>query len=408
MAPTYSDVTFSAPAKSKVLLNIKCRKCNKTVRNGILCDMCDWWHHFKCASIEENNIPAENIEWACPACVGVCSDELPNVSNDLPVDSRKDSDTLLAVVAALKNEINILTVENKRLVKILENNDLGLEQRKRLESNSEWTPVQKSGRPNRSNFINSLEHFPPLSNRFSVFNSFSDDDATDQNTVNSPTQNPLSLGPLIHKPRSTKGKPKAQKMPEKCKPIKIKCFSDSQGRQVAKEVMMRSQHKFVNMMKPGARLEKVTEECKAMCSDLGKEDVAVLLAGTNDVAHNESNQLVRSLKSRLSDLLHTNVLVFSVPHRHDLLEWSCVNKEVHAVNKRIKNICRHFRNVSFIDLASLGSRFHTSHGLHLNSLGKQFVADKILDVVNNVNGHLELSKEAIPLGFNVGLGVFLE
>ncbi|XP_039282771.1 coiled-coil domain-containing protein 142-like [Nilaparvata lugens] len=38
------------------------------------------------------------------------------------------------------------------------------------------------------------------------------------------------------------------------------------------------------MMEPGAKFERVTEESECMCSDMGNEDLAVFIAGTNDVA----------------------------------------------------------------------------------------------------------------------------
>lgn len=46
---------------------IKCLKCRKVVRKGILCDSCDYWHHFKCAEAKEEDLPEENTEWNCPS-----------------------------------------------------------------------------------------------------------------------------------------------------------------------------------------------------------------------------------------------------------------------------------------------------------------------------------------------------
>ena len=56
---------------------------------------------------------------------------------------------------------------------------------------------------------------------------------------------------------------------------------------------------------------------------------------------------------------HTNIILLSVPHRHDLSEWSCVNSEVVAFNRK----------------------FFTRHSLHKNNLGNERIALKIANSV---------------------------
>lgn len=41
--------------------NIKCGFCNKSLRNGILCDVCDEWNHFRCVVITKLQISYKNI-----------------------------------------------------------------------------------------------------------------------------------------------------------------------------------------------------------------------------------------------------------------------------------------------------------------------------------------------------------
>lgn len=163
---------------------------------------------------------------------------------------------------------------------------------------------------------------------------------------------------------------------------KIRRFSDSQGRNVAREILrLSNRHSVSNIAKPGVKFEEVTKESSPTCSDLGNDDVAVLIGGTNDVAYNEADGLLRALKRRLVELRNTNVLVFSVPHRHDLPTWSCVNQKIKGVNCKVSNICKHFSNVKLVDLSTLGARFHTRHDLHLNAIGKKFIADSVLSFV---------------------------
>lgn len=49
-------------------------------------------------------------------------------------------------------------------------------------------------------------------------------------------------------------------------------------------------------------------------NDLGPDDVTVLLAGTKNVAKNETKPLFHSLRRALHQLRDTNVMIFSVPH----------------------------------------------------------------------------------------------
>jgi hypothetical protein len=63
-------------ALSNILVDIKCGKCNKAVRNGILCENCDKWFHFnKCSNVREDKI--SDKYWYCNLCSprNACLDE---------------------------------------------------------------------------------------------------------------------------------------------------------------------------------------------------------------------------------------------------------------------------------------------------------------------------------------------
>ncbi|KAJ8868584.1 hypothetical protein PR048_030122 [Dryococelus australis] len=49
----------------------KCAKCNKFVRNGVICDCYNHWYHFRCGNYDMgimNNKP-EYEEWHCGSCL---------------------------------------------------------------------------------------------------------------------------------------------------------------------------------------------------------------------------------------------------------------------------------------------------------------------------------------------------
>jgi hypothetical protein len=51
-------------AGKTILVDNKCGKCNKVVRNGILCD--NWYHFNICSSVSEGKI--SDTEWRCLSC----------------------------------------------------------------------------------------------------------------------------------------------------------------------------------------------------------------------------------------------------------------------------------------------------------------------------------------------------
>lgn len=53
-------------------------------------------------------------------------------------------------------------------------------------------------------------------------------------------------------------------------------------------------------------------------------------------------------------------------------------------NKKLENICKHFRNTSVVDTTKLGRAAHTSHGLHLNHTGKLKLATDLCNTFRNV------------------------
>jgi hypothetical protein len=66
---------------------------------------------------------------------------------------------------------------------------------------------------------------------------------------------------------------------------------------------------------------------------------------------------------------HSNIVLASVPHRHDSMSSSCVNEEVRAFNRNLTKISKIFVHVSIMEVDS-SKACYTKHGHHLNNLGK--------------------------------------
>ena len=82
--------------------------------------------------------------------------------------------------------------------------------------------------------------------------------------------------------------------------------------------------------------------------NLTENDVVVFWGGTNDVGKNNSKQGLQNISKFVNKCNHTNVIVMTVSHRHDLISQSCVNKEVSYFNRQLKRRLKPFGNVSVI------------------------------------------------------------
>lgn len=400
MAATGIVQLNSSPSKKRVLIDIKCAKCNKIVRNGILCDMCDLWHHFRCASVEESNLPEENSEWKCPKC---CETKTTNMasSNVSSLDSSVNADMLLTIINELKEDNVLLKEEIMRLKKNCEDADLELSKQIAAKedtsrthastivdkpnsissSNRRWEPV-----PSTKSFKHNYASFPYLisspipfhKNKFAVLSPDEDNDckaSRPSDDSNNTTYN-TSVKPIIKKQKVTRGY--AQKN------HKIKLYCDSHGRALSSlisENKIGSKCKIEAWVKPSATFAAVTSEVEKEAAEMTEKDFVVIIGGANDVYRNETIRATSSLKQTLTGLVKTNVIVAGIPRRHDLKDWSIVNKEVREANNRYNNICSSFSNVSFVDLSNFKRELFTSHGLHLNKKGKHELSKIISSIV---------------------------
>ena len=60
---------------------------------------------------------------------------------------------------------------------------------------------------------------------------------------------------------------------------------------------------------------------------------------------------------------HANIIVASVPHRNNVMESSCVNKEIRSFNRKLMKNVKTFKHTIVLEM---NREFFTPHGLHLN------------------------------------------
>ena len=83
----------------------------------------------------------------------------------------------------------------------------------------------------------------------------------------------------------------------------------------------------------GARLENITNLADNEINKLGRSDVVIVIGGANDINKNETNVGLEHVRTFIHKRHNTNIMIVAAPHRHDIKEASCVNKEIVVFNK---------------------------------------------------------------------------
>jgi hypothetical protein len=76
--------------------------------------------------------------------------------------------------------------------------------------------------------------------------------------------------------------------------------------------------------------------------NLKKGDVIVLSVGTNDVYGNNSKEALIKISTFIQNNFNTNIMILSIPHRHDLVAYSCLNKAIQSFNSTLKRVVKSF------------------------------------------------------------------
>jgi hypothetical protein len=90
-------------------------------------------------------------------------------------------------------------------------------------------------------------------------------------------------------------------------------------------------YKVQGLVKPGTSSDILTKTAMNAIKNLTKNDFLILWSGANDVAKNNTMKAFRCLVDFHKNSSHTNVILTSVPHRHDLMSSSWVNEEVKSI-----------------------------------------------------------------------------
>ncbi|XP_046393813.1 uncharacterized protein LOC124161513 [Ischnura elegans] len=241
-------------------------------------------------------------------------------------------------------------------------------------SKNEWSRQKGTLRGNRSS--NKVLSPPPLplDNRYELLSEFSEDSQS-HHPATQRIVNPVKI-PQHYKWR-------------KRKKNTTLLYSDSHGRGLAaimSEKFAGKEHEIVGVVKPNAGINDVTKCCEESSNSLTSSDNIVIMAGTNDIYLNKGKKVIDRIKSLVSKLSNTNVVIVNIPHRHDIPSDSCVNIETKRVNLELKKLCESLENVTVVDVNGFDRGLYTNHGLHLNGKGKNQLSALIVDCMGLKTG----------------------
>ena len=164
---------------------------------------------------------------------------------------------------------------------------------------------------------------------------------------------------------------------QKEKKHRIIVIGDSHARGCAAEIKSNLDDDFEvqGFVNPGTGLNTIITCAKKDIQQLSKQDVAVVWGGSKDVGKNETKQGINWIQSFVQTNKHTNIILMEVPHRYDLTQDSCVNREVEKYNSTIRKLMKVHENAEVMKV-NLDRRGFTKHSQHMNTMGKELMAKK--------------------------------
>jgi hypothetical protein len=282
------------------------------------------------------------------------NNELLNLQEDmLEFKNVLRSATRSSVKEVIKHEIDVISVKITSL-----SNDYSIND----EDNKCWREVRRKNRGSANTKQNAYM-IPTIVNTFQLLN------LEESNYVISEGRLEFHRMPVKARGKTTKCKKKTNK---------FILLGDTHARNIAKELQhnLGQQFQVIGLVKLGSRLEDITNTLKSDLNEFTNKDVCVMWSGSNDNAKNETNYGLQRLTDFVTKHSHTNLIVISAPHQYDLQHNSCINDVVSVFNRKLKKHSNAFNYMHVLNVENNRDHY-THHSLHLNSKGKEYMANKI-------------------------------
>ena len=85
-------------------------------------------------------------------------------------------------------------------------------------------------------------------------------------------------------------------------------------------------------------MEVITNSAKKETEHMMEKDMVIVCGGVNNISKNESIKGLKHTTQFMQNRRNTNVIIMNAPHRFDLEELLCVNKEIKVFNPYPANV----------------------------------------------------------------------
>lgn len=111
------------------------------------------------------------------------------------------------------------------------------------------------------------------------------------------------------------------------------------------------------------------------------EEFVVVMAGANDAYQYEASNFQKLLKPALQSLSPSKIVFCGIPLRRDLPLSHNINEDIMSTNLYIYELSRTMKNICFLDMTAMSDKCFNRFGVHLNSLGKGIVSERICQAI---------------------------
>ena len=162
-------------------------------------------------------------------------------------------------------------------------------------------------------------------------------------------------------------------------------IGDSDVRECAGKISnyLRNSYEVTGYINPSTGLEVITDSAKNEIEHMTQKDVVIVCGVENNICKNESFTGLTCVTQSMQNRRNTNVIIMNAPHRFDLEESLCVNKEIKVFNRKLNKIKKRYIHTEDTDMGK-NTDHYTKHGLHMNKSGKEWLTRRIADNFNKL------------------------
>ena len=146
------------------------------------------------------------------------------------------------------------------------------------------------------------------------------------------------------------------------------------------------EYDILGVVKPGSGSSELKESVKEGMAQYSFNDLIIISSGTNDLEQNGFKDTFQNIRSFITNNYHSNILLMNIPYRYDLPNSHEVNKEISAINSKLKKLVRALPHARYI-CSDNDRKLFTNHGLHRNKLGKMLISLQLAEYIITTFGH---------------------